>query len=321
MEQRASKLFGVNITRIDTEAHGATLERCAGRQGLVVPPRSSLEIPVSRGFHTLVGRFAICDAVGAPPVEFRIELLERPTRVLLGSQAATPRLGPRNSYPFAVTFWSEHDSALLLHTLGAPSAVKTAWEELELSSVRLPPGATSLPSPGDGLVPDSASAHPGLQKRRKPIERNPAGAFWLPDWGWNASSTSSGPIELDRANGSAKAGDGPLLTLNGRVFGKGVGMHAPGRIVVDLDRPCHRFTAEVGVDDAVGDGGSVRFVVFGDANSLFESGVMTGKDDPKRVDVPLSGVHQLVLLAADGGDGSKGDWADWAEPQLFCDSP
>ena len=96
-------------------------------------------------------------------------------------------------------------------------------------------------------------------------------------------------------------------------------MHPPGRIVVDLYRRCRRFTAEVGVDDAVGDAGSVRFFVYVDGEPLFDSKLLTGRDDPVRVDVPVIGRSSMVLMVGTGDDGPDNDWANWAEAQLFCD--
>jgi hypothetical protein len=325
IEQQASERFGLQITRVTSEARQPRFERCHGQPALVVPPRGSVEVPVRRGFHTLSGEFAICDLVGAAPVEFRVELLATATRVLLGQPAAVPELQPRDSYPFLVTFWAEEDAPLLLQSVGESPSVKTAWLGLHLDSVPYPvtrPEAVAAkkPKPQDDGLPDSV-ARPGMRRPAATLEVTPSGGYWLTDWGWNASASSWGPIEIDQSNGAEYSGDGSPLTINGRVFGKGVGMHPPGRIVVDLYRRCRGFTAEVGVDDAVGDAGSVQFFVFADNEPLFKSKVLTGKDDPERVDVPLNGRGSLVLLVENSDDGPENDWANWAEAQLFCDPP
>lgn len=315
----------MHIARVTSEARAPRMERCYGEPALVVPPRSSVEIPIKRGFHTLSGRFAICDLLGAAPVEFRAELLTTPTRLLFGQPAAVPELPHRDSYPFLVTFWAEDDAPLVLQSVGESPNVKTGWLGLKLESIWHPrslseAAARKPPTPRDDSLPDHL-VRPGMRRKNPDLKPTPSGGYWLSDWGWNASSSSWGPIEVDQSNGAEHAGDGTPLSINGRIFGKGVGMHPPGRIVIDLYRRCRGFTAEVGVDDAVGDAGSVRFYVFADNEPLFQSKVLTGKDDPEHVDVQLHGRGSLVLLVDNADDGPENDWANWAEAQLFCDPP
>ncbi len=323
IEEQASATFGLPVAQVESLVRKPRFERCYGKRALVVPPRGSIEIPVRRGSHTLSGEFSICDAIGAEPVEFRVELLATPTRVLLGQPAAVPELAPRLRYPFLVTFWVETDAPLLLQTVGKSPDVRTGWIDLALTSIVRPHtiadrSPTARPKPRDDTLPDHA-IRPGMRRRNATAEPSLNGGIWLSDWGWNASSSSWGPIEIDQSNGAENAGDGTRLSINGRVYGKGVGMHPPGRIVVDLYRRCRKFTAEVGVDDAVGDAGSVRFFVYADGEPLFDSKLLTGRDDPVRVDVPLLGRSSMVLMVGNGDDGPDNDWANWAEARLFCD--
>lgn len=102
------------------------------------------------------------------------------------------------------------------------------------------------------------------------------------------------------------------LSIGGRTFETGVATHAESICYIALDGKTERFTAWVGVDDATGPRGSVRFKVFGDGKVLFDSGLMTGNDEAKRVDVSLAGVAQMILLVSSGGDGVDYDHADWA---------
>ena len=111
-----------------------------------------------------------------------------------------------------------------------------------------------------------------------------------------------------------KSVGGHPLTLKGRTFAQGFGTHAPGVLVVDLKGGTSRLTATVGVDDETAGKGSVEFQILGDRRKiLWRSGIMHSGQDPKAVDVDLTGVQQVVLRVTDGGDGLANDHADWAD--------
>ncbi|MGA2174375.1 MAG: NPCBM/NEW2 domain-containing protein [Verrucomicrobiota bacterium] len=107
----------------------------------------------------------------------------------------------------------------------------------------------------------------------------------------------------------------PLL-LGGKRFEHGLGTHAASTLRVALNGNGERFTATVGVDDEVGQKGSVTFRVVGDGKTLWESGVLRGGDPPKEVSVDLRGVKSLVLAVNDAGEGIDFDHADWADAQI-----
>ncbi len=113
--------------------------------------------------------------------------------------------------------------------------------------------------------------------------------------------------------GKDKSVDGHPLSIGGKKFRQGVGTHAESRWVIDLKGNASRLTAQVGVDDEVGDLGSVVFDVIGDRKTLWTSGRMTGSDAAKSLDVDLTGVKKLILRVTDGGDNINYDHADWAE--------
>ncbi len=325
-EEQASRLFGLPVSRVVTGGEHSRVASCAGGLGLVVPPRSRIEIPVPRGFHTLTGAIAICDPVGARPTEFRAEVQGPPARVLFDQSLLVEGLKPRSKYPFMATFWVGANTHVVLRTLGGDKSVQSAWLDLKLIS-RLRPatgvGSSAPPvEPPPDLPPPPEVAEPGRRRRTEPLTRNSSGAFWLTEWGWFASATSWGPIEIDRANGSERPNDGSVLTLGKQTYAHGVGMHAPGRILVDLDERCSRFSAAVGVDKAVGDGnGSGQFWVWADSQLLWKSDRLVGGAAPVSVDVDLTGRGTLMLQVTDADDGRENDWTDWAEAQLFCEDP
>jgi len=129
-----------------------------------------------------------------------------------------------------------------------------------------------------------------------------------------------GPVEKDRSNGEAGAGDGGPITLNGATHAKGLGAHAPSDIRYALGGACATFSADVGVDDEVGTGGRVVFRVWADGVKLYDSGAMTGATAPKQVSVSVATKNELRLVVTNGGDGDGGDHADWANARVVCSS-
>ena len=108
--------------------------------------------------------------------------------------------------------------------------------------------------------------------------------------------------------------EGQPLRIGSRSFAHGLGGHANSAIRVDLNGGGLRFRALVGVDAGVGPGrGSVNFRVFDGTRLLWESGLQRGGDEAQAVDVDLTGIQQLMLLADDTGDGTDADHANWAE--------
>jgi hypothetical protein len=126
-----------------------------------------------------------------------------------------------------------------------------------------------------------------------------------------------GPVEKDASNGESAAGDGRPLSIGGTAYAKGLGVHANSQIRVYLGGGCTRFTATAGVDDEVGDNGSVSFEVIADGRSLFDSPVLYGSDGGAAVDVDVTGARWLDLLVDGDGDVST-DHADWADAKLTC---
>jgi hypothetical protein len=138
---------------------------------------------------------------------------------------------------------------------------------------------------------------------------------------WTAASSGWGPVERDQSNGDKAAGDGRTLTVAGQTYPRGLGAHANSSITFALGGQCSTFTAGVGVDDEVGNRGSVVFQVWsGTATKIYDSGVMRGTDAAKSVSVSVGGVQELRLVVTDNGDGISYDHADWLNPVVACSS-
>ena len=110
--------------------------------------------------------------------------------------------------------------------------------------------------------------------------------------------------------------DGHPMMLDGKRFEHGIGTHANSIFRIALGGKAERFTATVGVDDEVGDKGSVVFKVTGDGKTLWESGVLHGGDAAKNASVALNGVKVLVLTVGDAGDDMNYDHGDWADARI-----
>ena len=105
------------------------------------------------------------------------------------------------------------------------------------------------------------------------------------------------------------------LTLAGKAYASGIGTHANSSFEIGLDGNASRFRVTVGVDDETNGNGTVRFLVVADGKTLFDSKTMR-KGDARTVDVDLTGVRLLRLVAEDAGDGIDNDHADWADASL-----
>ena len=66
--------------------------------------------------------------------------------------------------------------------------------------------------------------------------------------------------------------------------------HAPSEIVVAVDEGCSLLLADVGLDEEVGDRGSVVFEVWGDGERLAGSGIVRGSHAAVRIAADLEGV-------------------------------
>ena len=108
-----------------------------------------------------------------------------------------------------------------------------------------------------------------------------------------------------------------ILSVAGRQYQRGVGTHARSVLWIDLGRKGLRFLAFVGVDDSAGGHGSVKFKIYGDGRTLFESGMLRSGDEALGVDLDLRGIEKLVLTVNDAGDGIGNDHADWCEARFI----
>ncbi|SHM09775.1 NPCBM/NEW2 domain-containing protein [Actinacidiphila paucisporea] len=169
-----------------------------------------------------------------------------------------------------------------------------------------------------GLLPHSAVSRP-LNGQVSVAVPPPAGTSYLSDLPWESAANGYGPVELDTSNGESQAGDGHPITLQGTVYAKGLGVHAPSDVAYYTAGKCTTLTATVGVDDEKKNSkGSVEFQVVADGKQVADSGVLTNADGSRPLTADVTGAQEVHLLVTDGGDGNDSDHADWAGAAITC---
>jgi hypothetical protein len=107
------------------------------------------------------------------------------------------------------------------------------------------------------------------------------------------------------------------IKIGDTTFASGIGVHAPSEATFKLDGQALQFHAKVGINtDGHNEPGSAEFLIYGDNNLLWRSGILHGGDPAKEVAVPLAGVKLLRLELTDGGDGFNSDHGNWAAASI-----
>jgi alpha-galactosidase len=137
----------------------------------------------------------------------------------------------------------------------------------------------------------------------------PAGATYLDEIDLSAATCGAG-----RHPRAKRTVEGGPIALAGKVFARGVGVHAPFTFKLLANGAAMRFTANVGVDDDMHDRplASVRFLVLADDRIVADSGVLRAGERAV-IDVNLAGAKWVTLKTTDAGDGYACDHADWAD--------
>ncbi|MGW4039009.1 sigma-70 family RNA polymerase sigma factor [Streptomyces sp. NPDC004778] len=102
-------------------------------------------------------------------------------------------------------------------------------------------------------------------------------------------------------------------------YAHGVTVHARSSVTIQLNRPCTRYEALVGVDDLTLGLGAVRFSVFnGDGARLWRSPVMEGGEPAVPVSVGIAGQSSIRLVVEPEGPMGGVALADWADSRISC---
>ena len=116
-----------------------------------------------------------------------------------------------------------------------------------------------------------------------------------------------------------KSVSGQLMKVGGMTMWRGIGTHAPSKIVVPLGEGALRVETRVGVDDA-SKSGSVVFRIWADDKVVAESPLMKGGDAAHKMKADLRGAKTCTLEVTDGGDGKDCDHADWIETRFWYEA-
>jgi hypothetical protein len=106
-----------------------------------------------------------------------------------------------------------------------------------------------------------------------------------------------------------------VMRLGGKDYKKGVSLTSRTELVYRLPARAKRFKALVGIDDRVGNLGSVQLVIRGDNRELY-SRKITGKDEPMEIDADLAGVRRLTILVDFGDDLDVADHLNLCEARI-----
>jgi beta-galactosidase GanA len=146
----------------------------------------------------------------------------------------------------------------------------------------------------------------------------PAGKSAVSDLTFLSSTNGWGPVERDTSVGEQAAGDGRAISIAGAKYAKGLGTNSVSDVELYLAGNCSRLTADVGVDDETGGGGTVTFSVIADGRTLVTTPTLRGKQTAVPIDVDVSGAQVVDLKVGDAGDGNGNDHGDWGTPTLTC---
>jgi endo-alpha-N-acetylgalactosaminidase len=194
-----------------------------------------------------------------------------------------------------VTTWSVHAPADAdgSYNITATSAYNTTVAPLGARSAETTLGVYTLPHP-------------------------PATDTYASDMQWIGTPANGwGPAEKDLANGEQGERDGPAIMLDGKVYNKGLGVHAASTIKYFVGAQCSAFTAVIGIDDVQAKKGSVYFSVKADGAEIYKSPLVTGASAALPINVPLNGAKYVELVVDPNGDNGN-DWSDWADAKFIC---
>jgi hypothetical protein len=113
-----------------------------------------------------------------------------------------------------------------------------------------------------------------------------------------------------------KSVSGSPLSIAGRVYRRGLGVHSYCALDFNLAAQYRSFAAVIGLDDSSQGKGSVVFRVIADGKEIFKK-EMSGKTRPETVSLPMEKVQVLRLVVDYGADKLDfSDHADWADARV-----
>ena len=132
------------------------------------------------------------------------------------------------------------------------------------------------------------------------------------------------PVEMVRVGwGKAminRSIQGTPLTVGGKVYDKGLGIHPPGWIALELDGKASVFRCQAAIDDETKGEGTAELKFYGNNWRLLHStGILRGRQPPVPVEINLRGETSLVIEMTVAGDGFGYDHIDLLNPVVVHD--
>jgi hypothetical protein len=108
---------------------------------------------------------------------------------------------------------------------------------------------------------------------------------------------------------------GKPLTVVGKVYEKGLGLHSPGWLALKLDGQASQFHCLAAIDDETEGKGTVELKFYGDNwRLLYATGILRGGQPAKPIEIDLAGQKILVIEITVGGDDYIADHIDLLDP-------
>lgn len=173
---------------------------------------------------------------------------------------------------------------------------------------------TMLAAAAVGALCLSGAAAPALA-----VDRLAGAVHYASDVDWVSAENGWGPVERDYSNGARSVPDTSraIQSIRGVQYAKGLGTHAPARIVYDVAQECTQLLGYVGIDDSQSGKGRVDFVVKVDGAERFRM-ERKGTDSAGRLNLDLRGASTVELIVEPGLEGNGNDHADWADLRINC---
>ena len=140
---------------------------------------------------------------------------------------------------------------------------------------------------------------------------------YLSDLDWESAVSGWKNVNKDSAvNLSEKI----KLKVNGQIkeFDKGIGAATNAEIVYKLDGNYTNFSTYLGTDKNYDDNRTtIIFKIFADGEEVYSSDVIRKDSEAEFVNLDVTGVKELKLVADDADKNGLGDFASWADTKVY----
>lgn len=109
---------------------------------------------------------------------------------------------------------------------------------------------------------------------------------------------------------------GKTLSIKGKTFDKGIGVHATNRLTYNVDPKFTIFAATIGIDDMTKGKGDCEFVILADGKELLRQRVR-GSEAAAEIRVKLEGAKKITLAVEAGEDLDFADHGNWGDARLI----